>query len=224
MISLSGLDGAGKSSQARLLADSLEQLGFSVVVEWAPARHPDLRLVSEPVRRLLRIGRRSRASGRVNPDFRPTRYPAAVAHTWVAIQVIATVFAFWRGVAPHLGRGKVVVFDRYGLDFAVFLRYRHGSAGRAFRPQLRLLEALSPRPLRSYLLDVPAETAHRRKEDQYVLEELRRQAEVYREEVDLFGARRLDGEQTPNELFAAISREVWQALKGVPSVDPEGGA
>jgi thymidylate kinase len=223
VISLSGLDGAGKSSQARLLADGLDRLGFPVVVEWAPARHPDLRLLSEPVRRLLRIGRRSTATGRTNPDFRPTRYPAGVAHTWVTIQAIATAFSFWRGVAPHLGRGKVVVFDRYGLDYAVFLRYRHGS-GRSFRPQLRLLKALSPRPLCSYLLDVPAETAHRRKEDQYTLEELRRQAEVYWEELELFGVRRRDGEQAPDELFAAILTEVWEALKGVPHADLERGA
>jgi thymidylate kinase len=211
IIALSGLDGSGKSSQTQALAAALRQLGYEPAVEWAPSHGLQLSFVANPVRRMLRLGNRSTAPGNINPDLRPAEHPPAVAHVWLTVQALATAAGLWRGLGPHIGRGRVVVFDRYALDYAVFMRYRHG-AGRRFRFQTWLSRALSPRPYRAYVLDVPAETAIGRKRDQYDVDELRRQAELYREERAAFGAARIDGERPYEELCEWIAADVWRSL------------
>jgi thymidylate kinase len=216
IVSLSGLDGAGKSSQARSLRDALDRLGFCAVAEWAPSYELNLGFIASPARRLLHLRQRSTAGPHVSPDFRPSSYPAVVAHVWVALQAVVTTLSLWRALGRHIGRGRVVILDRYALDAAVFLRYRHG-ADRDFRFQIWLMRALSPKPLCSYLLDVSGETAIRRKEDQYAVEELLRQAELYRQEAAAFGVRRLDGERAEGELCEAIATEAWRKLKGLPA-------
>ena len=54
VISFSGLDGAGKSSQAEALRETLEQLGFDPVVRWTKlASNPALRTLFEPIKRSI---------------------------------------------------------------------------------------------------------------------------------------------------------------------------
>ena len=57
------------------------------------------------------------------------------------------------------------------------------------------------------------ETALGRKRDRWSLPELRRQAELYREEAARLGVPRLDGERSPDELAAEIASAVWTALR-----------
>lgn len=213
VISLSGVDGAGKSSQAEALRDCLDQLGFDPVLEWTPVHVLNLDFLTRPVRRLLGVGPPSKLPDRVSPDFRPSTYPAIVAHVWVTVAAIATALSLWRSIWRYLGRGKVVICDRFTLDFAVFLEYRHGEK-RDFRIQTWLLRALAPRAFCSFLLDVRPEAALDRKEDQYSVEELERQVELYRAKSARFGARRLDGEQPFELLCAEIGSDAWRRLRG----------
>ena len=212
IISLSGLDGAGKSSQAELLRDTLGKLGLETVVEWTPARVVSLDFLTNPARRLLRHGPRSRLPDRINPDLRPSDYSAVVTHTWVAIASVATAISLWLAVWRHLGRGRVVICDRYTLDFAVFLLYRHG-ANANLRFQTWLLKTMSPNVLCSYLLDVTPEVAFERKADEYSPSELRRQSELYRLESVRFNVRRVDGEQPPEAVCAEVASNAWHRLK-----------
>jgi thymidylate kinase len=212
VISLSGVDGAGKSSQAQALQNSLDRLGFNAVVEWTPVHVLNLEFVTRPARKLLGVGAPSRLPDKVNPDFRPSGYPPIVAHSWVAVAACMTAFSLWRSIWQHLGRGKVVICDRYALDFAVFLRYRHGST-QSFRLQTWLLRTLAPKAFCSYFLDVAPEAAFGRKEDQYSLPELQRQADLYRAESARFDVRRLDGEQPPEVLCGDIAADAWRSLK-----------
>jgi thymidylate kinase len=57
-VCLSGLDGAGKSTQARSLAQTIERLGGDVTIEWMPLGHnPSLAPIRDGVKRLLsRVG------------------------------------------------------------------------------------------------------------------------------------------------------------------------
>ena len=104
-----------------------------------------------------------------------------------------------------------MIFDRYTLDSIVRLRYLYGDRER-FPFQAFLIKAVSPRPLRSFLLDVRPETALERKDDRWSLEALRRQSELYREEAERLGVPRIDGEQPRDALCAQIALEVWRTL------------
>jgi thymidylate kinase len=111
----------------------------------------------------------------------------------------------------HGGRGRVVIFDRYVADAAAQIRYFYGEAG-DLRPQTWLLGTLSPKPLRSYLLEVRAEAALERKQEQFDLQQLKRQAELLREEADRFGVTRLEGEQPAEQLFETMLAEICTSL------------
>ena len=104
-----------------------------------------------------------------------------------------------------------MICDRYTLDAAAHLRFRYGEQ-RPFRFPIGVIHRFSPRPLRSYFVDVPAETAYARKAEQYSLEELARQAQLYREEAPGLGVRKLDGQRPREELCAEIAEDVWRAL------------
>ena len=130
---------------------------------------------------------------------------------WTTVIALAHASAQRRETRPRLRRGEVVLCDRYTLDFAAHLRFRYGEQ-RPFRLQTRLVERLSPRPVRAYFLDVPAESAYARKAEQYSLDDLTRQARLYRDEAERLGVRTLDGERPREELCAEIAEDVWRAL------------
>jgi thymidylate kinase len=212
IIALSGIDGAGKSSQAESLREALDRLGRHAVIEWSPAHVISLNVVARPIRKLLGYGPQSTLPDRVNPDLRPSAYPTVVVHTWVTIAAFATALSLWRAVWSHLGRGRVVICDRYTLDFATFLAYRHGIKHK-LRFQRWLLRTAAPRPMTAYLLDVPPEVALARKKDQYVLPELRRQAALYRSFSTEFNVLTLDGEQPVDALCKEIAFDAWRKLE-----------
>jgi thymidylate kinase len=103
-----------------------------------------------------------------------------------------------------------VVCDRFTLDSVVHMRYAYGEH-RSFRLQEALIRALSPRPRRSYFLDVPPEVASTRKQD-FPLEENATRARLYSEERPRFGAVVLDGERPREDLCAEIAADVWGLL------------
>lgn len=219
VISLSGLDGSGKSTQAELLVDTLTKLGYPTVMVWTSlVAHPSLAKAAAPVRALL--GQRKHPEGVAelwppageddDPATRLRERSALLGLAWVTF--VATVNGWWqmRAIRPHLLRGRIVVCDRYTLDSVVHLRYRYGQR-RRYRLQLALIRLFSPRPLRSYLLDVPASVARARKQE-YTPAQNELRARLYREEHLRLGVERLDGERPPEELAAQIALEAWSSL------------
>ncbi|WP_245961770.1 dTMP kinase [Quadrisphaera granulorum] len=95
-VSFEGGDGSGKSTQARLLADWLRELGHEVVL----TREPGATELGASIRHLLLHG------GHVSPRAEALLYAADRAHH------VAEV------VRPALARGAVVITDRY-LDSSV---------------------------------------------------------------------------------------------------------
>ena len=222
LITFSGLDGAGKSSQAEALRETLEQLGWETTMQWVRLEWTTLwenrwlGVIGWPARASLGLLSRARPSDGEGPG--PGLTPTAVrersgfvANVWVTIVALAHASAQRREVRPHLRRGAVVICDRYTLDAAAHLRFRYGER-RPFRFQIGLVRRLSPRPLRGYFVDVPPETAYARKAEQYSLDDLTRQAELYREESARLGVHKIDGERPREDLCAKIAEDVWRAL------------
>ncbi len=214
VVSLSGIDGSGKTSQAAALRATLERLGYETETVWTRLSYnPSLELVAYPVKAVIRFARRLPRTDEpaADPAKEVRRRSAVLSHGWAAVVAVANGITQRRETRRHLRKGRVVICDRYSLDSAVHLRYRYGEH-RRFRLQAALVRALSPRPVRAFLLDVPAETGFSRKAEQYDLGQLTRQVRLYREEHDRLGVHRLDGERPREELCAEIAREVWLAL------------
>jgi thymidylate kinase len=225
IVSLSGLDGAGKSSQATALQATLQKLGVDCAIEWMPlghsARNPTLRRIKRSAAGALSLARRrrpgpqssngSRPAAATNPTRSLRQRSELVTQGWVTIVALIQALQHRRAARRHRGTGRIVIFDRYTLDSAAQLRFFYGASHR-FRFQKRLVRLVSPQPRMSFLLDVPPETAMVRKELQYTLDEVREQTQLYREELAGLRVRRLDGERPQAELSDEIARAIWQEV------------
>jgi thymidylate kinase len=216
LVTFSGLDGSGKTSQAEALRDSLERTTGDTVVVWTRLSYnPSLKALARPFKALLGVGKSRVPDGNSDTEIdvgkELRRRSPLVTLVWATAVALANATSQRRVTRYHLRRGRTVVCDRYTLDSRVHLRYRYGSK-RRFALQGRLIEALSPKPVRSYLVDVPADVAYERKAEQYDLEQLRVQANLYKEESDSLAVKKLDGTRPKDDLSGEVAEEVWRAL------------
>jgi dTMP kinase len=140
-VTLEGGEGSGKSSQAQALKALLEARGFTVTVTREPAGCP----LGQRVRELL-----SNAS--LELDARSELFLFVAQRAQHAAEVIR----------PALGRGEVVICDRFGDSSVAYQGY-----GRGLGPDdVRLANRMATQgvvPDLTVLLDVPVETGLARK-------------------------------------------------------------
>lgn len=118
-ISLEGIDGSGKSTQARLLAQHLRARGHEVVLTREPGGSPG----AEEIRRLLVEG----GCERWSPETELLLFNAARRDH------------LERTIQPALARGAVVVSDRFADSSRVY----QGAARGDLRPLVEALHALA---------------------------------------------------------------------------------
>lgn len=221
LVSLSGLDGSGKSSQARWLVESLQELGVPAEVVWNDL-HGNIAgdVVARPLKALLGLlGRRPRefsshaappaAELLADADAGRTGSSQLVREAWSAYVTLTDALEQRWHAARHQARGRVVVFDRGPLDLAVRMEvlYRTSKAR-----QTSIARLATPRPALSFLLEIPPELSLERKDDIWSLAQLTEQAGIYSSLADRFRVTRLDGTRPAAELAAEITTKVWRAL------------
>jgi thymidylate kinase len=240
IVALSGLDGAGKSTQALALRDALDRLGYPAEVRWSslvsyPGFLTELRkVVNWMLGALERLRPASSQSPGERADEPVTSQPISddplltrsrrppdaakllrvrsplVAFLWTSMVALRNGVEHRRLTRPNLRRGGVVICDRYLLDSSVALRYTYGEEKR-FGFQSALVRLVSPAADRAFLLAVSPETASRRKAD-YELEQNILRAKLYDEEAARLDVRRVDGERPEGEVLSEIVGEVWRSL------------
>lgn len=156
LITFSGIDGSGKSSQVVSLQSTLSLRRLPVVRAWAGNKpilsYPFLALV-----RLLGLTRRKKIQGLifVQRDIRRNR---AIARLWPLILALDFVPKALVSVAVPLRRGKIVICDRYVYDFIAELT----EDGLLSTKGKTILMNLLPRPDLAFLMDVDTELAWKR--------------------------------------------------------------
>lgn len=193
LIAFEGIDGGGKSTQARHLAAALSERGYEVVLSREPTDGP--------------AGQRIRASARTG------RLPAAEE---LALFLEDRRQHVAETILPALGRGAVVILDRYYLSTVAY----QGARGHDPGDLLALNEAFAPRPHRVVLLDMPPEAGVRRVQGRDTVtdsfereEDLRRCREIFRwlAEVRPF-VRVFDATLPEDTLRQAILDDVLQVI------------
>jgi dTMP kinase len=136
LISFEGIDGCGKSTQARLLAEGLRAEGRDVVLTREPGGSPG----AEEIRRLLVEG----AGERWSPETECLLFTAARRDH------------LERTIRPALQAGRTVVTDR----FADSTRVYQGAARGELRAMVDRLHALmiGVEPDRSFVIDIDPAT------------------------------------------------------------------
>lgn len=136
LIALEGIDGSGKSTQARRLGAALRDRGIDAVVFREPGDSPH----GDKLREQFREGR--------------TITPREEADLFVADRRIDVR----DNIAPALAAGRVVVMDRYYFSTMAY----QGALGLDIEELRRENESFAPRPHLTLILDVPPETSARR--------------------------------------------------------------
>lgn len=203
LVAFEGGDGAGKSTQSRLLGEWLQQQGYAV----RHTREPGGTALGRAVRELLLHG----DDGSVSPRAEALLFAADRAHHVASL------------VRPALERGEVVLTDRY-LDSSVAYQGAARALGHDEVRKLSLWAVDGLVPDLTVLLDVPAEVGRRRRG--VVHDRLEREADGFHEEVrrgflalaERDGGRYLvlDATQAPEVLAEAVRDRVAALLEGRP--------
>ncbi len=197
LIALEGVDGSGKSTQAKLLAASLEKDGHQVVLTREPTNGP----AGQKLQSYL-LG--------------PSRHlsPEAELELFIADrrEHVAQI------IKPSLGRGKIVITDRYYYSSVAY----QGALGLDPNDILAANEAFAPGPDLVFILELPvtealARLAKKGKAARQVSESFPYLKQVEAVYASLKGPRfrRLDASGPPMEVHALILEEVRKSLQEV---------
>jgi dTMP kinase len=142
-ISFEGIDGSGKSTQARLLAEALRGRGYAVLL----TREPGGSAGAEDIRRLVLEGDPDRWS----PE------------TEILLFTAARRDHLEKTIRPALARGEVVITDRFADSTRMYQGIRRGN-GANLRAMVDDLHArmIGVEPDLTVLIDIDADTGHSR--------------------------------------------------------------
>lgn len=222
LVTLSGVDCAGKSTQRDLLVEGLRSAGHRTInVYTRPGYTPGLRAIRGALRTLAGRKEPSRAS----VSQVPGRYPRRAANLghplrrWLWLTAALLDLLWLNGVRIRLwrARGRAVVCNRYLLDGLVDFRVNFSAERVEERWLCRLLRRITPRPDASFCLLISAEQSLERArgkarfhwETLEVLEERRRQ---YLALCDELAVQVLDGGRPPGEIARSIQQRMEALL------------
>ncbi len=211
VVSFSGLDGSGKSTQVSRLKAELDELGVPALDHWAGFKGASSLRVRFPVLdRPVKTGAGAEERDRLIPSaLRGSRTGTAA---WAYLVVLVNCAHLWRFLLLRPRGTKLLVFDRFSPDTMVKLDLRFTRMrGIDIRWQRRLFEVMSPKPDVGFLVDVPSDVAYGRRQEQ-TPQELADMAELYQEQVARFRLHRLDGTRPADDLALEIVSTIWRGL------------
>jgi len=207
IVTFSGIDGAGKSTQIQALQDQLLALGFHAIVYSFWDDFVVLRSLREFVSHKAFRGDKG-----IGSPERPINRRDKNVTSWYTT-ITRMFFYLLDGLSLRIAlatgseaRADFIICDRYIYDELANLPLRH----RFLQLYVRLLVRLSPKPDVAYLVDAQPEMARVRKPE-YPLEFLRRNRDAYLQLSRLIGGMIVIGphsvEEMSSQVMTAISRE-----------------
>ena len=195
-VAIDGIDGAGKSTQVRLLRERLERAGREVLT----VREPGGTRLGEEIRPIL--------LGKAIP---------LATETELLLFLASRVQLYTEVIAPAVGAGRIVVSDRYHLSTLVYQGLA-GELGEARAAKLVATVLLARRPDLNVVIRLPFEACLERLGDdpdrfESARERMRKVWEGFEETTGLSGDRivRVDGTGSETE----VSARVYEAVKHV---------
>jgi len=128
LVAIEGIDGAGKTTQANLVAEELRRIGLEVVLSKEPTNGPHGRRLRE-----------SAWSGRLSPEEELEEF---IADRREHVRDL---------IRPSLEAGKVVILDRYYYSTAAY----QGCRGLDWRDIIRRNEEFAPVPDLLAIIEIP---------------------------------------------------------------------
>jgi dTMP kinase len=222
LVTFSGIDGCGKTTQARALQSAFETCLLRADYVWSRGGSARwIALLNRWIRRQPLSAQTLNAEAKVQARRQQFRSPwKRLAWSWLTAGELLLEYT-WRVTLPLL-RGRVVICDRYLDDALADWSAYFGEATVEKRLAARVLHALTPRPSRAYWLDVPAEVAQSRSADGLPSHLLDAQSATYKRWADpgspvalrlpsAHALQRLDGSQGWEEISDQVVYAVLSA-------------
>jgi len=164
IIVITGVDGSGKSTQARLLANYLKQKGFSVSLVQQFASETDFgKIILEKLgSKLIKLERDVANKSLFNSDIPKHKPPIKMPLRFLAeIRIILTgLYHTWIKIWKNRKK-SILVFDRYFYDDILKIKWMYGLRDQIERKFIKVV----PKPTILFYLDIPAENAWKREKD-----------------------------------------------------------
>lgn len=228
IICFTGIDGSGKTVQARALVARLNAAGHPAVYAWTGGRSYVTRPLIWLAKRLLRAPKPASPAPEAATD-KGAQYRSYLSSTrrlfkhkfvaglWRQISLIEHTGEILVAVLPHVLRGRIVVCDRYIHDSTIGTAVLAGVPATEL-PQLLRLPALYPvpRPAQWFLIDVPAEVAFCRRDDVVDVAFLEKRIPLYHAAAQALGMDVIDGRPTPEQIADVVWERVQPLLHAAP--------
>lgn len=208
IVSLSGIDGSGKSVHARSLASAFETAEVKARTFWS--RFGSSAHWTDPDRPGPETAGASDTATSLARRRQRLRHPV-VRSGWLLYNLTGLVLRYNWHVRSRRWLGDVVICDRYTYDAVVEIRASLPDSPGLSRGAERLLIGLSPRPDVAWLMDVPADVTVARQADECrstsSCEELARQRSAYMTLAGTYGLKVLETHSRPAETTSRVVRE-----------------
>jgi thymidylate kinase len=221
LVTFSGVDGCGKTTQAQALLQACETCDLRTTLVWS-------RGASSPFTdAIIRVAKAALGHGKLAGDVAapaPGSQPGEPARQtgvtrkarwlrdpvlrtgWIGMTLIDLVLRYAAQVAWPLLCGDLVIGDRYLQDALVELAVLTDRMGVAESWPARLACWLTPRPHMGYWLDLPTEEALARKPDEDS-DYLERQRLVYGHMAARWGMRRVDTSSSAVDTWEGVTTD-----------------
>ena len=213
LICFMGIDGSGKTTQAKKLVGALEPQGIRSKYVWNVCRP----IITKPFIVLARaLFFRGKGPFQNYTEFSSTKrglfknplvswvYQRLLLFDYLCLSLITIKFP--------LMLGRTVVCDRYVYDMVVGLAVDFNYSDGKIKGVVKNLLYLLPKPDILFLIDLPEEEGYQRKDDTPSIDYLRERRRIYLNMERNFGMIMLDGSMSSQDLEREIQNKVKEVV------------
>lgn len=162
---MSGIDGAGKSTQLNRLIDLLKQQNITAVSLWTRGGH------TSGINLLKNLGRKL-AGGKLPPSGNSPQREQMLGKRWIqkiwlTIAILDLIWIYGVRIRLWLQQGKTVVCDRYLWDTLIDFNIMFPGIEIEKWILWKMLVFIAPRPQQQFLLMIPLELSEKRCTQKY---------------------------------------------------------
>lgn len=203
LICFMGIDGSGKTTLAKKLAEKLTKHNIKCKYLWW------LEAENSVLRRTLRfLNHPSNEINRKSKLYNPrksTKFFMLIYQYLVLLDYLRQLIS---KVWLPINLGKVVICDRYIYDTIIAFSIEFNYSQRKFQRMFKLFSSLSPKPDIFFMVDVPNDVAFKRKDDIPSIESLSKPITIYKELGKQMNAMVIDGTRNLEELNSYLWEEI----------------